>query len=255
MTRRASKPETTPGDELRATWKTRLFAVWAVGWASLMTVVFAVGYLVSNLIRSKPGTFRWWASRWGRSILFGIGVRLHVEERGELDPAQPYVFIANHQNALDIPVLAAALRHPFGFVAKAELEKTPFLGWVLQHSPSVFVDRRDPRRSLESIRRAGERIRNGNSVIIFPEGERTFCGEMVPFQKGAFVLAVEAGVPMVPLAIRDAYRVLDERRHAARPGVIHVVVGEPIPLENQRRRDIPMLMEKAREAIARELCT
>lgn len=253
MTRHAGKPEAAPGEVLRATWKTRLFAVWAVSWASLMTVVFAVGYLVSNLIRSKPGTFRWWASRWGRSILFGIGVRLVVEERAALDPDQPYVFIANHQNALDIPVLAAALRHPFGFVAKAELEKTPFLGWVLKHSPSVFVDRRDPRRSLESIKRAGERIRNGNSVIIFPEGERTFCGRPAPFRKGAFVLAVEAGVPMAPVIIRDAYLVLDERRRVARPGVIHVVVGEPIPLENKRRRDIPALMETARDAIAREL--
>ncbi len=238
---------------IAVSWKTRLFCLWAVGWASLMTTLFSVGYLVSNLIRSKSGTFRWWASRWGRAILWGTGVRLRVEERAVLDPAQPYVFVANHQNALDIPVLAAALRHPFGFVAKAELEKTPFLGWVLKHSPSVFVDRRDPRRSLESIRKAGERIRKGNSVIIFPEGERTFCGKMVHFQKGAFVLAVEAGVPMVPVTIRDAYRVLDERRHVARPGVIHIVVGKPIPLENKRRRDIPELMEQAREAIAREL--
>ncbi|GIV62236.1 1-acyl-sn-glycerol-3-phosphate acyltransferase [Rhodocaloribacter litoris] len=235
------------------TWRTRLFALWALLWSAAMTVIFAVGFLVSNVFRRRAETFRWWARWWGRAILLGLGVRLRVEKRGRLDPDRPYVFAANHQNALDIPILAAALEHAFGFVAKAELEKVPFLGAAIKHSPSVFVDRSDPRRSLESIRRAGRRIRDGNSVLIFPEGERSYSGQMGRFKKGAFVLAVEAGVPLVPVTIRNGFTVLDERRRVARPGLVHVVVGEPIPLEDRTRRDIPGLMDELYARIAREL--
>ncbi|GIV62653.1 MAG: hypothetical protein KatS3mg044_1519 [Rhodothermaceae bacterium] len=238
---------------LPVTLRTRLFALWGLCWASLMTVVFAVGFLLANVVRRRGETFRWWASRWGRSILFGLGVRLQVTCRAPLQPDQPYLFAANHQNALDIPILAASLEHAFGFVAKAELEKVPFLGAAIKHSPSVFVDRRDPRRSLASIRRAGERIRDGNSVLIFPEGERTFDGRMTSFKKGAFILAVEAGVPIVPVTIRDAWTVLDERRRVAWPGTVHVVVGTPIPLAGKTRRDIPALMATVRERIEAEL--
>jgi 1-acyl-sn-glycerol-3-phosphate acyltransferase len=103
------------------------------------------------------------------------------------------------------------------------------------------------------MRRAGENIRNGTSVIIFPEGARSYRREMGPFQKGAFLLALEAGVPIVPVTIIDAYEVINEERRMARPGEVHIVIGSPIPLEGKTRRDLPELMETVRRAIEQPL--
>jgi 1-acyl-sn-glycerol-3-phosphate acyltransferase len=165
----------------------------------------------------------------------------------------PCVLLANHQNGMDIPAVAAVLPIDFGFVAKAGLENSPLLGPALRNSPSVFVDRRDPRRSLESLKRAAGQVRDGNSVLVFPEGKRSYSGHLGTFMKGAFVLAVEAGVPLVPISIVDSAARYDESRWASRPGVIHLVVGKPIPLSGMTRKDIPDLMRQAREAIAAEL--
>lgn len=231
------------------TWKTRLWGLWCILWAAVMTVPYATGSVLAQLRNPTGAKFRWWAHRWGRTLLRGMGIRVAVEWRGRPDPARPHVYVVNHQNALDIPVMLAELAQPFGFVAKAELEGVPFLGAAIKHSPSVFVDRTNPRRMLASIREAGRQIREGNAVLVFPEGERTYRREMTTFQKGAFTLAVEAGVPLVPVAIVDGYRVLDERRRVARPGTIHVVVGEPISLEGVGRKDIPELMARTRATI------
>jgi len=173
-----------------------------------------------------------------------MGIRVRAEGLAHLDGTAPCVLVANHQNGLDIPVVADCLPVPFGFVAKAELERVPFLGAALRYSPSVFVTRSDPRRSLESMRRAAARIRAGSSVLVFPEGARSYDGQMSAFQKGAFQLAVESGVPIVPVTILDGPAVFNEKRRVSRPGVIHVVVHAPIPLEGLTRRDVPELMER-----------
>lgn len=232
------------------TW---LFYWWGTLWRSLMTIVYATGYVASYLLKPSGEQFKKWGTRWARAILWGRGVSVETAWRADLDPSQPYVFVANHQNEYDIMAMLVALRQPFGFVAKAELEKVPFLGAALRNSPCVFVDRSDPRRSLASIKRAGEHIRDGNAVLVFAEGERSYSRYLLPFMRGAFVLAVEAGVPVVPVTIVDGFRVLHEQWHTARPGTLHVVVGTPISLEGKTRRDIPALMDAVRAQLTAEL--
>jgi 1-acyl-sn-glycerol-3-phosphate acyltransferase len=240
-------------DPLRKTIGTRLHFLWSAFWAVLLTAICAAGYLITHLIRPTTAHFKWWSGAWGRAMFFFMGIRLKLFSEGELGQGRPCVLLANHQNSFDIPAVAALLPIAFGFVAKAELEGVPFLGTTLKHSPSVFVDRRDPRRSLESIRAAARQIREGSSVLIFPEGKRTYDEGLAPFMKGAFVLAVEAGVPLVPVTVVDSAALLDERNWISRGGTIHVVVGTPISLESMTRREIPTIMAQSREAIARHL--
>lgn len=228
----------TPG-----TW---LWFTWALGWAVLDTTFFALCSVVAYQVRPSPYTFQWWCRHWSASLLGGMGIRVQVSHEVALPADQPHVYVVNHQNSLDIPVLGVALPHPFGYVAKAELEGVPFLGAAIRFSPSVFVDRRDPRRSLESLQRAGAQIRAGSSVVIFAEGYRSYQQALNPFKKGAFMLAVEAGVPLVPVVVHDSYRLMDERHHAARPGTIHVTVGTPLPMAGRHRREVPALMEQIR---------
>jgi len=209
-----------------------------------MTVISATGYVISQLIVRRRGVFRWWTIIWARSIFTGIGISIACKQLRELDCDTSYVFVCNHQILLDIPLAALAIKCPFAFVSKAGLARIPFLGQAIRYSPSVFVDRSNPRRSFDSIKRAGNHIRNGTSVIIYPEGKRSYERAMQPFMKGAFLLALEAGVPIVPVTILDAYQVLNERKHLARPGVVHVVVGQPISLQGITRSELPALMEK-----------
>ncbi len=247
------EPRTTPPAQVPVNLFTRSFYVFALLWGGLCTAFCATGYLVSRRFRPTPDVFAWWARAWGRSMFGVLGVRVVCEGFERVDPARPCVFAANHQNALDIPVAAIALRRPFGYVAKAELETAPFLGAALRSSPSVFVDSRDARRSVESLRRAGRTIREGTSVLVFPEGARSYDGRLGPFRRGAFQLALEAGVNLVPVTIVDAVSVFNETRWAARPGVIRVVVGEPVALDGVDRRRLSEILSLVRERVAAPL--
>jgi 1-acyl-sn-glycerol-3-phosphate acyltransferase len=242
-----SADHTLPGEappSVRRMLGTRLWFVWAMGWAVLDTLFFAVCSTVAYHIRPSPATFQWWCRRWSASLLGGMGMQVQVSQEEALPPDQPHVYVVNHQNALDIPVLGVALPHPFGYVAKAELERVPFLGAAIRFSPSVFVDRRDARRSLESLQRAGAQIRAGSSVVVFAEGYRSYRHALNPFKKGAFMLAVEAGVPLVPVVVHDSHLRMDERYHTAQHGMIHVTIGTPLPMAGLHRRDVPAVMEQ-----------
>lgn len=217
--------------------------------AVLSTLVVAPAQILAHRQSPSARTFSRWAGRWGRWALRPSGVRLEVEDHARLAPEQPCIFVANHQNALDILALSAAVPYPYGFVAKAELERTPVLGMAIRHSACVFVDKRDPRTAVKSMQEAGERIRAGNSVMIFPEGERSYSGGLLPFQRGAFFLAVEAGVPLVPVSLLGAYRLLDERRYLFRPGTVRVVLHPPIPMEGVTRRELPDITARVRETL------
>lgn len=231
----------------------RLWFVWSLVWAGLMVGTVALAYVLTRPFDPTPAHYRRWTRRWSRATLWGAGVRVRSEGGAALDPDQPYLFVANHQNSFDIPVLYLALAHTFGFVAKAELRQLPILGRAIRGSLCVFLDRSHPRKSLESLQAAGERIRGGVSVLVFPEGQRSYGPTLAAFKRGAFLLAAEAGVPLVPVTVVDGYRVLDEPRRAARPGVVHVVVGEPIPVPPGGRRALPALIDDVRAAVARPL--
>ena len=237
----------------RVSFWTRLIFVWALFWVAVVTVPCTAVLLVHNAFRTTARTFKLWATFWARLILIGAGVKVVSEVRAQLSPDEPVVFVANHQNELDIVTLLAGIPYPFGFMAKAELRRVPFLGSVLKRTACLFVDRSDARRAVQSIREAADRIRDGHSVLIFCEGGRSFSRDLLPFHRGAFLLAVEAGVPLVPVTVIDNYRVLDERRAVGRVGTVHMVVGEPLSVDGRTRADIPDLVEEVRAVMKAEL--
>lgn len=233
----------------RETWIARVCFYWFLFWALLVTIPLSLIQFVTHRFAPTARNFKRWSGIWARLILRGAGIRTRVELPTLPPPDVPYVVVSNHQNLLDILVLAAALPYPFGFIAKAELERIPFLGFAIRNSASLFIDRSEPRKSVESLRRAAERIRTGNSVLVFPEGSRSYAPTLLDFKKGAFAIAVEAGVHLLPVTIVDAYRCMDERHRVLRPGRIHLVVGSPISTEGLRRKDIPALMDATYQAI------
>lgn len=245
---------TLPGDATpAATVFTRLHYVWFALWGFIFTVPAAILQIIGHKFSPTARNFKRWSGLWGRTILAFGGYRVRVIEDVELDPDQPYVFVSNHQNLLDILALSGYLRYPFGFVAKQELASIPFLGIAIRNSASVFLDRSDPRRAILSMQEAGERIRSGMSVLLFPEGTRSYGPELQPLKKGAFTLAVEAGVPIVPVVMIDGYRLMHEKKRVSRPGTINIRVLTPIPIEGMTRKQIPgfiqMLEQKMEEPL------
>ena len=238
---------------VRPTLGARLGFAWGAVWVLVWTMIFSPCVVIHSALVPGAKTFKLWAGLWGRIILFGMGVRWRAEDRARLTPGQPVVFAVNHQNSIDILVASAAIPYPFGFAAKAGLRKLPFIGWVLGRTACIFVDRSTPRRAAESLVEAAERIRHGDAVLLYPEGGRSFSSTLDPFQRGAFVLAVKAGVPLVPVALVGDHALLDERRGLFRPGRVRVVIGEPIMMEGRRAADVPALMEGVRVWMQHEI--
>lgn len=243
----ADEPATV--DAQRGTSFQRLHFAWFCVVALIVTLPAALAQVITHTFTPTDRNFKRWAGLWGRSILAGSGIRVDVELEAPLDADRPYVFISNHQNLIDILALAGYLPHPFGFVAKKELARVPFLGLAIRQSASVFLDRSEPRKAVQSLKRAGEQIRRGMSVLLFAEGTRSYAPDLQSLKKGAFLLAVEAGVTVVPVVVVDAYRLMHEREKWSRPGRVRIVVRPPIDITGMTRREVPVLMDQIRASL------
>lgn len=192
------------------------------------------------------------ARLWSRVLLWSAGVDLQVRIEGQLDPKEPYVFVANHLSTVDIWALFVAIPRPIRFIAKKQLGQIPLFGWAMAAGRFIFIDRQNPAAAKRSINVACERIRGGSSVAIFPEGTRSRDGLLGPFKKGGFHLAANAGVKVVPVAIRGAGDVMAPGRLLLHPGPVAIAIGSPIDVSavmSSVERDA--LIERVRGEIQR----
>jgi 1-acyl-sn-glycerol-3-phosphate acyltransferase len=246
----ALRPVTTssPPDDQTKRPNSVVCAAWAVYNALQLTFTLlwsAVGItaalVVLALTRRQAAPLAMARRFWGPGLLRGAGARVQVEGADELDASGAYVFASNHQSMIDVPTLFVALPAPLRFVVKRELRAVPFLGWYIGAMGMVFVDRAGRRDAVRSIRRVPEILRAGESVACFPEGTRSRDGTIGPFKGGPFAMAIEAGVPVVPVALIGTGAVLPRSGFRVRPGVIRVRVGRPIPtagLAVSQRREL-----------------
>ncbi|MEP0774779.1 MAG: 1-acyl-sn-glycerol-3-phosphate acyltransferase [Acidobacteriota bacterium] len=188
------------------------------------------------------------ARLWARIILWSALVRLRVEGAARVGGG-PVVFMANHESWLDIPALLVAIPGQVRFLAKRSLFGIPFLGWAMRAMGFIPVDRENRRTAIKSFDEAAARIRAGRSVLVFPEETRTPDGSLLPFQRGGFLIALKAGLPIVPVGIEGARRVLAKGSYLVRPGRIVVRFGEPIPTAGLGVTAKGELMERVRGAI------
>ena len=167
----------------------------------------------------------------------------------DLDWSRPYVFAMNHQSFFDIVIAFATIPQNLRFVAKHSLKYTPFLGWYMWATGMIFVDRSDRESAIESLADAGRHIRAGASILVYPEGTRARDRRIQPFKKGPFVVALEAGVPIVPIAVEGTAGIMPPGAVTLRPGSVRVKVGEPIPTAGLTEADRDTLMHRVREAM------
>ena len=186
---------------------------------------------------------------WGAGLLKANGIGLTTKGLDLLDPDQPYVFASNHTSLVDIWALMAALPHSLRFVAKQEMLKLPVLGRAMQSSGHIFIDRKRLKSAFGAYDAAAASIRNGISAAVFPEGTRSPDGTLMSFKRAPFVLAIAAGVPVVPVYIPDAWKILAPGSIRIRPGSVEVRFGDPIPTEGLTVEDRGSLADRTRMAV------
>ncbi len=194
----------------------------------VITVVFSIVAALAMLLRLGTGTYHRLMRSWSSLLLFFLRIRVEVRGRERIDPERPYVYLANHASYLDIIAIGRAIPGGALFVYKEELTKVPIWGWSLRASPFIMISRSDARTAMRSIESAaGEIERQGESVVIFPEGRRSPDGKLTEFRRGGFLLAALSGVPLVPLALHGAARLLPRGGWRVKPGTITVEIGTP----------------------------
>jgi len=226
-------------------WRTVFFLIPAI---TLYTIVLGTLSIGSSLF-SRRGYFAHWCARtWSSLILKTTGVRVRVDGLDRLEPGRTYVFVSNHQSIYDIPVLFWALPFQLRIIAKESLGKFPFLGWHLRRTGHMLVDRRHP-APKEIFGWASNLTSRGLSLIVFPEGTRSPDGCIRRFKGGGFYLALEAGLPIVPLSIVGSRHVMLKGRLATYPGNVTLVVHEPIEATSMSSADAKAFGERVRQII------
>jgi 1-acyl-sn-glycerol-3-phosphate acyltransferase len=218
-----------------------LISLYTVFWASAVCIV-------SVFDRSGEAGVAC-ARQWARWILWTCRIEVATGGVENVDPSGPYVVMSNHQSVFDIVALVGTLPVSFRFVAKHELTRIPFFGWGLLAGGHVVIDRRDHDRAVSSLKRAAERVRTGTSVIVFPEGTRSKTGDLRAFKSGGFHLAIQAGVPILPIAISGSRRIAPRGSLRAESGRMLVRFGKPIPTDRLTADDSEQLKAQVRQAI------
>lgn len=187
---------------------------------------------------------------WARTLVRAAGIDLQVENGHRIEPDERYILVANHYSYLDIPCVFAAVQQPIRFMAKSSLFKIPIFGWALARTGFIPIDRKNRRTAVKSFDLAADRIRKGNTIMIFPEEGRTRVREMRPFQRGAFLLAIKSEKTIVPLAIDSTFDVWPAGSFwRIRAGRVTVRVGTPIETRGCTVRDKDRLLNESRDQI------
>jgi 1-acyl-sn-glycerol-3-phosphate acyltransferase len=217
----------------------------------IATLVLGIFTLLSYPFDRKGRIGHHCARLWGRVALLANGVKVKVEGLELIKGKGPFIFMSNHQGSYDIFVLLGHLPFQFKWLVKKELFSIPFFGWAMGAAGYISLDRQGSRETVEAMNQAAQRIREGMSVAIFPEGSRSPDGSIQPFKKGGFTLAMKSKVPIIPISITGSREIMPKDRLTASSGEIRIKIGSPIETENYSLKDRSLLMETVNEAISK----
>ncbi len=223
-------------------WRTVFYLIPAI---ALYTIVLGTLSLLSVIVDRRGHLAHWCARAWAWLILKTTGVTVDVRGLEQLQQDTPYLFLANHQSIYDIPVLFWHLPYQIRILAKASLGRFPFLGWHLRRSGHVLVDRSNPGNS--TMLQIKELMRERVSLIVFPEGTRSGDGRVARFRAGIVLLAIEAGLPIVPVAVEGTRHVMLKGRLMTCPGHVQVRVHAPVRTEGwqpSQARELAGIVER-----------
>lgn len=232
----------------------RLHYWWSLFVAAMLLLIFGPPVLFVAWLTGKHDLVYPWALFGARNWLRLSGARVKVTGDEHLEPNQTYVFISNHRSYLDTATLFVYTGRRLGLLAKKELLKVPILGYGMGFVNIMAIDRSNSERARVTVAAATDRIRSGRSFGVFAEGTRARPGEFLPFKKGAFYMAAQAGVPIVPVALKNTDRLMGKGTGEARAGTIEMVMLPPVSTAGSSTdEEIRSLVNQVQSLIAREL--
>lgn len=217
------------------------------------SMIYYLGFgLILMLFRSTEEVMQWAVPKWGKFNLKSAGIDLEISGRENLEK-RPAIFVINHQSMLDL-FITCYLRPPKTLgVAKKSLIYMPIIGLFMKAVGVVFLDRYDRMKALEGMRATKKLIDQGYSIAMAPEGTRTLTGELQPLKKGAFYLALQTGLPLIPITIVNAYQLFPRQAWLPKPGVVKVYIDPPIATKGLTEATIPTMIERVRSVFLSHL--
>jgi len=230
-----------------------LRTIWTGFVVVVVTIPLALATMIVAMIRSNARLIDRITRLWATAIVRAAGIKLRTENTDIIDRDQRYIIVANHYSYFDIPCIFAAIPQPIRFMAKVSLFKIPIFGWAIGRAGFIPIDRKNRRTAVKSFELAVERIRKGNTVVVFPEEGRSRERAMREFQRGGFLLALRSQLPILPVAIDGTFDVFSAHAKLVRPGPVTVKVGTPIPTVGLTVREKDRLLRESRAQISKML--
>ena len=218
-----------------------------------ITLLLAIPCLLLSLILPPGQVARFTAVPWARCALLLSGVRVELRGLQNLQPGQSYVIVANHLSQFDIFALYGYLGVDFRWVMKQELRRVPVIGFCCELLGHVFIDRSNPAQAIASLNQARAQLSNGTSIVFFPEGTRSRDGQLKPFKKGAFKMAQDLALPILPVTLSGTDQVLPAGSLQLRPGHVAITLHPALPVQGHSETELQQLMLASRAAIAAPL--
>ena len=219
--------------------------------AVIITAFMSVCALVFPRISPGESKAHKIANLWARMLLKLTSIRVNVIGRENVLMNRPQIFMANHQSDFDILIVLAHVPGQFRWIVKKELFKIPIFGEAMKSAGYIEIDRQNHEKAMKSIEEAAQKIREGKSVMTFPEGTRSKDGIIKPFKQGMFHLAIQAGVPIVPISIIGAHEILPKRSLKIKPGRVTMVIGRPVDVSGYTIETRSELIERVRDIMIR----
>ncbi len=228
----------------------------------LAFVSYMVGYLIYSIptlakikkldpnlsVEERDRFIHQLPAKWSRTIMKITGSNIQLKGQENI-PDGPVVFVSNHEGDFDIPLLLAYIDKPFGFISKVEVKKAPIISSWMEAMNCVFIDRKDRRSAVKSIRDGVDKLKNGHSIVIFPEGTRSKGGPIAEFKGGSLRLAKDSGVPIVPIAIKGTSDIFEKNNRLVRPANVTITVCPPFHPDEYLNKDMNELAKEIRQTI------
>jgi len=207
---------------------------------------------ILTIIFSFAGDHRWTyfpAVIWGKLFCYLAFIRVKINGKENFSPKKSYIFVSNHQSIYDVFVIYGWLNSRFKWIMKNSLRKIPLVGFACEKAGHIFIDRSSPLKAQKSIKNAEEKLKNGASVVIFPEGSRTKDGNVNKFKRGAFKIAEDLKLPIVPITIDGAYKAMPHNSFYIKPCKIVATIHQHIDCEQLTEENMEQYIAKTRETI------
>ncbi len=225
------------------------YQLFAVVTFFLLVMVLAVGSCLMSLFDKNGNRIHRCFTYWAKACLFLSGLSVKIEGLERLHPKRTYVFMANHASFLDILLVFAYVPYNFRIIAKEEIFRVPIMGWILKRARQIPMNRANPRKGLASLRNAAGLLKEGISIVAFPEGTRTPDGAIKDFKATLFILPIRAGLPVVPVLIDGTFHALRRGSFLLNPAPLKITFHDPIPVESLKDRDRWIYAKRVQETL------